>query len=67
MTLEDKVIKWLKDNPNPSDDTLHNWAEDTGLNVHDVEAEMYKLATKFVQSKKNESKFDGRMKDILGS
>lgn len=42
------VIEFLKNNPNPDDKTLHNWAEKNAYNVHNVEALMYQLATKYV-------------------
>lgn len=46
--LREDVIFFLKTNPNPSDQDLHTWAESEGYNVHKVETEIYKLATKFV-------------------
>ncbi len=44
------VIKFFKDNPNPTDTTLHAWAERQGYDVHAVESLVYTLATKYVQS-----------------
>ena len=46
---EKDVINFFKENPNPSDDELHNWAEDKGYNVHKVEEIVYKLATRMVK------------------
>jgi len=46
--LENDVIDFFKDNPNPSDSDLHKWAEGKGYNVHDVETTIYTLATKYV-------------------
>jgi len=46
--MEEKIIEFLKENPNPSDDELHDWAESEGLDVHEVETAIYALATKFV-------------------
>lgn len=46
--LREDVIFFLKINPDPSDDVLHAWAESQGYDTHRVEAEIYKLATKFV-------------------
>ena len=47
--LSQAVIDFLKDNPNPSDSKLHSWAENNEYDIHKVEAEMYKLATLYVQ------------------
>lgn len=42
------VVSFLVDNPNPSDDVVHDWAESNGHDVDQVEAEIYKVATKYV-------------------
>jgi hypothetical protein len=44
-SLEDKIIAFLSENPNPSDDVLHKWAEEQKLDIHQVETATYKLAT----------------------
>lgn len=46
--LREDVIFFLKTNPNPVDADVHVWAEKEGYDVHKVETEIYKLATKFV-------------------
>jgi len=46
---QDEIISFLSENPNPPDSEVHNWAEEKGWDVDDVEAEIYKLATKFAQ------------------
>lgn len=46
---EQAVIDFLSANPNPDDATLHAWAEEQGYNVHNVEAKIYELATKYTQ------------------
>ena len=46
---EQDVVQFLTDNPNPDDATLHAWAEDKGYNIHNVEAKIYELATKYTQ------------------
>jgi len=46
--LKDDVIFFLKINPDPKDDVLHAWAEENEYDVHEVENEIYKLATKYV-------------------
>jgi mannose-6-phosphate isomerase-like protein (cupin superfamily) len=56
-SLEKKVVSFLKENPNPVDSALHAWAEKQGLDVHEVETQIYRLATDFVETlDKNSSK-----------
>lgn len=40
-----KVVSFLKQNPNPSDDAVHDFAEEQGYNVHKLEGYIYRLAT----------------------
>ena len=47
-SMPEAIIAFLKENPNPKDADLHAWAEKNKYNVHEVETEIYKLATKFV-------------------
>ena len=47
---ESDVVEFLKSNPNPSDDDVHDWAEENGFDVDKLESIFYKLATKYVQS-----------------
>jgi hypothetical protein len=47
--LREDVIFFLKTNPDPIDADVHVWAEENGYDVHEVETEIYKLATKFVK------------------
>lgn len=42
------LVDFLQQNPNPSDDVFHQFAEQQGWDVHQAEAGMYTLATKFV-------------------
>jgi len=44
-----KVLYFLKDNPSPTDEIFHKWAESQGLDVHKAESAAYHLATKAVQ------------------
>ena len=53
---ESDAIEFLKNNPNPSDDDLHEHCEEKGIKVPTMEAQMYKLATKYVKSIDKESK-----------
>ena len=47
--ISSMLVEFLKSNPNPADDVVHSWAEKNGLDIHEVEAEIYKLATKYVE------------------
>ena len=47
--LKDEIIKFFKDNPNPDDDKLHDWAEGKGYEPSEVEDEVYKFATLYVK------------------
>lgn len=62
---EDDAISFLKKNPNPSDDTLHEWCEKQGIKVPTLEGQMYKLATKYVQSMKSDDKDSLSSKDSV--
>ena len=44
-----ELITFLAENPSPSDDDFHEWAEKKGYDVHDAEAEAYKLAAKLAR------------------
>jgi hypothetical protein len=61
------VVSWLRANPNPDDEKLHEYAEGKGYNVHDLETFIYSLATKAVKEgackspgQKTRSKGQGR-------
>lgn len=47
VTSQD-VIDFVIANPNSTDDQFHGWAEGNGFDVRQAEAEMYKLATKYI-------------------
>lgn len=47
------IINFLKKNPNPDDDQLHDWAESKKYDIHDVERMMYELATNYVKTMEN--------------
>jgi len=44
-----KVADFLHENPKPSDDDFHEWAEKAGVDKHEAEAAAYRLATLFVE------------------
>lgn len=54
--VEDEVIAFLKENPNPSDAQVHTFAEEKEIDVHKLESVFYGLATKYVQSLSKEDK-----------
>jgi hypothetical protein len=47
--MRDKIIEFFKTNPDPDDDKLHSWAEGKGLNVHEVETNIYELVTEYIK------------------
>jgi len=46
---QEDMIKFLKENPNPTDEEFHEWAEGKGFDVPSAEAKMYELATMYVR------------------
>lgn len=46
--ISEDVFNFLKENPNPSDAQVHTFAEKKKYDVHNLEKEIYKLATRFV-------------------
>jgi hypothetical protein len=49
INLKNAVSDFLKNNPNPPDEKVHEWADKNGYNKHDVEAMIYSLATSYVK------------------
>lgn len=45
------VIDFLKRNPNPPDEAVHEFAEKKGYNVHTLEGFIYRLATQAAKAK----------------
>jgi len=43
------VIDFLASNPNPDDESFHEFAEQNGLDIHSAESIAYALASKYVQ------------------
>ena len=52
--MKEDVTKFIEDNPNPSDDEFHEFAEEKDHDVHDAEAKAYELATEAVFSPEKE-------------
>lgn len=50
--LKDKIIKFFKENPNPSDDQVHKFAEKEGINPHDLESAIYQILTDKLKDEK---------------
>jgi len=42
------IIEFIKDNPNPTDDQVHDWCEEEGYDVDKIEQYIYELATLYV-------------------
>ena len=53
---EEDAMALIKKSPNPADEVLHEYAEENEINVPSLEAQMYKLATKYVNSLDEEDK-----------
>jgi hypothetical protein len=43
------VATFLRDNPDPSDEEFHKWAESSGFETDEAEAAAYSLASKYVK------------------
>lgn len=56
--LRDDVIVFLKLNPDPEDSEVHEWAEEQNYDIREVESEIYKLATQFVNELLDDDDFD---------
>lgn len=46
--LKAELVEFLDESPDPTDELMHEWAEKNGYDIHEVEAEAYKLATLYV-------------------
>lgn len=46
---QDQIIKFLVENPNPTDAEFHEHSEKMGWNNHEAEAVAYKMATRYAQ------------------
>lgn len=49
--IDEEVFEFLKENKNPSDAQVHAFAEKKGIDTHDIEKAIYRLATMFVRVK----------------
>lgn len=49
--IREELIQFLKENPNPEDELLHEWAESRGYDVHEVEDHAYAIATEHLEEK----------------
>jgi hypothetical protein len=57
-SIESKIINFFINNPNPSDDAVHDFAEENSINKHRLEEEIYKLVSAFLSGGKYQS--DGK-------
>ena len=44
---EAKIIEFFKENPKPSDDKVHEMADDLGIDIHEFESMIYALLGSF--------------------
>lgn len=47
--LKEEIIEFFKENPNPLDEQVHEWAEENGYDKHEVENKIYEIATEHVK------------------
>lgn len=45
------VLSWLRENPNPKDEAVHDWADEMGVNYDDVEEIIYAIATDYAMKR----------------
>jgi hypothetical protein len=70
-----EVARFLFENPSPNDETFHKWAESSGFDVHEAEAQAYfwaSVTTRFLLSGRSKEKnFDESKADpkqfVLGT
>jgi len=51
--IQNKLISFLIENPNPNDESFHDFAEELGTDIHELESQAYKLSTKLAIFLKN--------------
>ena len=51
--IKNKLITFLVENPNPNDKSFHDFAEELGVDVHELESQAYKLSTQLAIFLKN--------------
>jgi len=59
----DVVIRFFQENPNPSDDQVHKFAEEQGMEPDDLEEKIYELLSSLINLKGSEipdEKFDSK-------
>jgi hypothetical protein len=49
--LRQRVVEWFRQNPNPSDEQVHELAESLRIDPHEFETIIYSLLTDFVQKR----------------
>jgi hypothetical protein len=57
-SIQEKIIEFLKKNIKPTDDEVHSFAEDEGINKHKFEEIIYELLGSFLG--------EGKSKDFKG-
>jgi len=57
-TLKLELMDFFKENPNPPDDEVHKFAENKGIDAHELEAAIYSILGSFLSA--------GRSKDFTG-
>jgi hypothetical protein len=52
--LKEEVLEFFEDHPNPSDDDLHDWAEEEGFDIEEVEEIVYSLLSESLDNDSEE-------------
>lgn len=47
-SVDDKLIQFFKDNPNPSDEKIHKLADELNIDPHELEAKIYSILSNFI-------------------
>lgn len=64
--MENELINWLRQNPDPSDDEVHNFAKSKGMAPEEVEEIIYSLLSKKLQGAESfKEQFNGEDTDKI--
>ena len=64
--LKEEVLDFFEAHPNPSDDDLHDWADDEGYDVEEIEEIVYSLLSERLDSDSEEDYDEESDEEIEG-